>query len=346
MQKTSAAAMALSFPLMPSFSKDNPMGIVVHSYASRWNPKEKSQKYPGFANAIDLMEHCHEIGAAGIQVVVREWSADFAKKVRDKREKLGLYIEGSIGSPKNAQEVSKFESDVISAKESGARILRTVCSAGRRYEAYHSLTAFQEALSDALTSLQLAEPILRKHKIKLAVENHKDWRASELVEIIKKLNSEWIGVTLDFGNSIALMEDPIAVVETLAPYMFTTHVKDMGVDEYADGFLLSEVPLGSGILDLPKIISTCRKHNPETTYNLEMITRDPLEIPCLKEDYWATFEEVRGNELARTLRMVRQRKFKPSLPKVSHLSNDDRLKEEEENILACLRFSKASLGLK
>jgi 3-oxoisoapionate decarboxylase len=346
LQKSSAAAMALSFPLIPSFLKDNPMGIVVHSYASRWNPKEKSQKYPGFADAIDLMEHCHEIGAAGIQVVVRDWTMDFAKKVRDRREKLGLYIEGSIGVPKNVKEVTKFESDVVSAKESGARILRTVCTSGRRYEAYNSLAAFQEAKSNALASLQLAEPILRKHKMKLAVENHKDWRATELVEIIKKLNSEWIGVTLDFGNSIALMEDPMVVVETLAPYLFTTHVKDMGLDEYPDGFLLSEVPLGKGILDLPKIIATCRKHNPETTYNLEMITRDPLEIPCLKEEFWATFEGVPGNELARTLRMVRQNKFKPALPKVSHLSNDARLSEEEQNILACLTFSKESLGLK
>jgi sugar phosphate isomerase/epimerase len=346
LQKTSAAAVALSFPMMPSFSKDKPMGIVVHSYASRWNPKEKSEKYPGFLNAIDLLEHCHEIGAAGIQVIVRDWTSDFAKKVRERRENLGLYIEGSVGVPKSEAEVGKFENDVVKAKESGARVLRTVCTSGRRYESYPTFAAFKDAKSAALTSLRLAEPVLRKHKMKLAVENHKDWRATELVEIIKTLNSEWIGVTLDFGNSIALMEDPMKVVETLAPYMFTTHVKDMGLDEYTDGFLLSEVPLGKGMLDLPAIIATCRKHNPETTYNLEMITRDPLEIPCLKEEYWATFEGVQGSELARTLRMVRQHKFKSTLPKVSHLSNDERLAEEEQNILTSLTFSKESLGLK
>jgi 3-oxoisoapionate decarboxylase len=346
LQKTSAAAMAVSFPFTPSFFKDNPMGIVVHSYASRWNPKEKSQKYPGFLNAIDLMEHCHQIGAAGIQVVVREWTTDFAKKVRERSEKLALYIEGSISMPGKTADVAEFESDVIRAKEAGVKIIRTVCSPGRRYEVFHSFASFQEAKTNALTSLQLAEPVLRKHKIKLAVENHKDWRASELVDIIKKLHSEWIGVTLDFGNSIALMEDPMEVVQTLAPYLFTTHVKDMGLDEYEDGFLLSEVPLGTGMLDLPKIIATCRQYNSNTTYNLEMITRDPLEIPCLKDDYWVTFEGVHGSELARTLRMVRENRFKPSLPKVSHLSADERLGKEEENILACLTFSKARLGLK
>lgn len=345
LQKASAAAMALSLPVAPRLFKEARMGVVVHSYASRWNSKVESKNYPGFSNAIDLLEHCHQLGAGGIQVGVKDWTTDFAKKVRDRREEIGLYLEGSIGMPLKADDVARFEKEVISAKEAGAQVLRTVCSAGRRYEIFHSLEAFQEARKNALISLQLAEPILRKHKVKLAVENHKDWRAKELVIIIKEINSEWIGVTLDFGNSIALMEEPLEVIQTLAPYMFTTHVKDMGVDEYADGFLLSEVPLGIGILDLPKIMAVCKQHNPDTTFNLEMITRDPLEIPCLNDDYWATFEGVPGTELARTLRMVRQHKFKPGLPRVSQLSAEDRLSTEEQNIIASFRYSKASLGL-
>jgi len=346
LRKASAAAVALSFPITPGLIKDTRMGVVVHSYASRWNSKVESKNYPGFLNAIDLLEHCHHIGAGGIQVGVKDWTIDFAKKVRDRREQLGLYLEGSIGMPGKAEDVSRFEQEVISAKEAGARVLRTVCSAGRRYEIFHSLEAFLDSKRIALTSLALAEPILRKHKVKLAVENHKDWRAKELVIMIKQLNSEWIGVTLDFGNSIALMEDPLEVIQTLAPYMFSTHVKDMGVDEYEDGFLLAEVPLGVGILDLPKIMAICKQHNPDTTFNLEMITRDPLEIPCLKDDYWATFDGVTGVELARTLRMVRQHKFEPALPRVSQLSAEDRLAAEEQNITASFTYSKASLGLK
>ena len=36
------------------------------------------------------------------------------------------------------------------------------------------------------------------------------------------------------------------VVEALAPRAFTTHFKDMALEEYEQGFLLSEVPLGTG----------------------------------------------------------------------------------------------------
>ena len=345
LQRATLGAVALSLPEMPMLAKDTPMGIVVHSYGFRWNSKTDSKKYPGFINAIDLIDHCHQIGAGGVQVVVNGWTADFAQKVRAKREQSGLYLEGSIGVPKTAADVPKFEQDVLHAKEAGAQVLRTVCSAGRRYETYHSAEAFGELKKNALASLRLAEPILRKHKVKLAVENHKDWRAPELVAMLKQLSSEWIGVTLDFGNSISLLEDPMEVVQTLSPYVFTTHIKDMAVADYTDGFLLSEVPLGQGICDLPKMIDLCKKHNPAVTFNLEMITRDPLQIPCLTADYWSTFGDLPGADLARTLRLVKQHPYKPGLPRTTPLSPENKLAAEEDNILACLAYGKEKLGL-
>lgn len=345
-QQAAAGAMAISLPNFPEFASDRRMGVVVHSYGNRWNSKAGSTAYPGFSSALDLLEHCHQIGAGGVQVVIKDWTADFAKDVRDRREKLGMYLEGSVGLPKKADEVAGFEQTVVRAKEAGALVLRTVCSGGRRYEILHSPEAFAEMKKNALASLQLAEPVLRKHKVKLAVENHKDWRAPELVGMLKQLNSEWIGVTLDFGNNMALIEDSMEVVQTLAPYAFSTHVKDMAVEDYADGFLLSEVPLGKGLLDLPAMFALCRKHNPAVTFNLEMITRDPLEIPCLKTDYWATFANVPGAELARMLRVVRQQKSATALPRVSQLGAEDRLAAEERNIRACLTYSQGTLGLK
>lgn len=347
LQRASLATIALSLPKVPVFSSatGKRMGIVVHSYASRWHSKAESKKYPGFVNAIDLLEHCHTIGAGGVQVGVKDWTSDFAKKVRDRREQLGLYLEGSIGLPKKSEDVPAFEQEVKSAKEAGVQVLRTVSLGGRRYEDLHSQEAFQEFVKNGLTALQLAEPVVRKHKVKLAVENHKDWRAQELVDVLQQLDSEWVGVTLDFGNSIALIEDPMEVAQTLAPYTFTTHIKDMAVEEYEDGFLLSEVPLGKGMLDLPKIVALCRQHNPDVTFNLEMITRDPLEIPCLTHNYWTTFEGVSGSELAQTLRMVRQHSYQSELPKVTQLSAEDRLAVEEENILTSLAYSKNNLGL-
>ena len=90
----------------------------------------------------------------------------------------------------------------------------------------------------------------------------------------------------------------------------------------------------------------CRQQNPDVTFNLEMITRDPLPIPCLTNDYWTTFGGVSGSELARTLRMVRQHRPESALPKFSQLDAEDRLAAEEKNIRASLAYSTDKLGIK
>ena len=321
------------------------MGVVVHSYWARWNSKTASDQYPSFTNALQLLRHCKEIGAGGIQVTLNDWTDDFTKKMRDEREKLGLYLEGSIGLPKTEADVPRFEAQLLYAKEAGAKILRTVCMSGRRYENFHSAAEFQQFKKGAIHSLRLAEPIVRKHKIKLAVENHKDWRAEEMVELIKLIQSEWVGVTLDFGNNISLLENPMEVISTLAPYSFSTHVKDMGVQEYEKGFLLSEVPLGQGIVDLPAAVALCKKLNPSITFNLEMITRDPLKIPCLDAAYYETMGDISSSALAKTLGMVRERKFEGKLPSTSQLTGEQALAFEEKNIVDCLQYSKSKLGL-
>jgi len=346
LNRTAMAATLLPFMSLPEIYRSMRMGIVVHSYASRWNSKIESKKYPGFRDAIDLLEHCHTIGAGGIQVVVNSWTEDFTRRVRDKRERLGMYLEGSVALPKGREDIAAFESNIRAAKEAGAKVVRTVCLNGRRYENFHTLEAFKAFAESSMTSIALAEPVVRKHRIKLAIENHKDWRAPELFDIMKKVDSEWIGVNIDFGNNVALIEDPMEVVRTLAPYVFSTHVKDMGVKNYPDGFLLSEVPLGQGMIDLKQMFDTCRQHNANVTFNLEMITRDPLKIPCLTSDFWETLPSVSAEQLASTLKTVRDHSFETDLPVVSNLSGEERLAVEEQNILSSLLFSEKELTVK
>jgi 3-oxoisoapionate decarboxylase len=343
-QKSSMAAVLATAKFPEWGLKSGQMGLVVHSYATRYGSKIQSTQYPAFNHAIDLMEHCHTIGAAGIQVVVKDWATDFSKKVRDKREKYGMYLEGSIQLPKTNDQIVQFEKDVMSAKEAGASIIRTVSLGGRRYEVFHQNGEYQAFQVKAIEALQLAEPILRKHKMKLGVENHKDWRADELVSVLKRLDSEWLGVTLDFGNSIALLENPIEVAEKLAPFSFSAHIKDMALDEYSNGFLLAEVPMGKGMLNLPKMIEICQKYNPNIKYNLEMITRDPLEIPCISANYWPSMEGIPAIDLANTLTLVKDKKAKSPIQKISNLTFEEKLAIEEQNIVESFSFAR-TLGL-
>jgi sugar phosphate isomerase/epimerase len=218
-------------------------------------------------------------------------------------------------------------------------VVRTVCLSGRRYETFRTAQQFAEFAERSWRSLQLAEPIARELRVQLAVENHKDWRVEEMLAWLKRLDSECVGVCLDTGNSIALLEEPHAVVEALAPWTMTTHLKDMGVQEHEQGFLLSEVPLGEGFLDLPRVVATIQKARPTARLNLEMITRDPLQVPCLTLGYWATFPTAPASELAGALARVRTHQARQDLPRISDLEHRAQLQAEAENIARSLKFA-------
>jgi sugar phosphate isomerase/epimerase len=321
------------------------MGVTIASYGFRWHGPDADPALPPFRDAIDFLNHCHSLGAGGIQVGVGGWAETFAGRIRDRRESLGLYLEGQIRLPNDRNEVERFEREVRQAKEAGAAVLRTVMLSGRRYETFQSLESFREFRRDREASLKLAEPVVRRHRVQLAVENHKDWRVPELLEILRAISSEHVGVCVDTGNSISLLEEPHEVVDAYAPWAMTTHIKDMAVQEYEEGFLLSEVPLGKGFLDLRRILETLRKARPSVCFNLEMITRDPLEVPGLAPQYWATFPELQGHHLASTLAMVRKHESERPLPRVIGLSPGERLAFEEHNVRESFAFAREQLNL-
>ena len=76
----------------------------------------------------------------------------------------------------------------------------------------------------------------------------------------------------------------------LAPYAVTTHLKDMAVRAAPIGFELSEVPLGQGLLPLERYIAALRRARPTARLCLEMITRDPLQVPYRTDAYWVAFD--------------------------------------------------------
>lgn len=337
----------MSMPVIPSFSPlvaEMRFGVAEASYVQRRYAKLDSKTYPPFTDSLQMIEHCSAAGFRGVQFSVSGWDADYAKKVKQRVEELDIFLEGQIRLPKDDSDLQRFQAEVSAARDAGVDVLRTACLSGRRYETFDTMSAFQEFRTKSINSLKLAEPVVRKLGVKLAVENHKDWRILEMIEILKLIDSEWVGVTLDTGNNISLLEDPMEVVEALAPYAFTVHLKDMAVEEYEDGFLLAEINLGEGFLDIDKMITVIKKHNPDIRFNLEMITRDPLKIPCLTEGYWPTFDQISASELAGFLYEIKKEKSTSPLTVISKNKADDRLALEIANNKASLKYARQRLG--
>lgn len=339
-----AACLNPSHLLAHTAAQRTRLGIAQFSFANRLRA-ERAKQQEILADPLNFLEHCHNIGAGGIQMNVGVRDEAYIRKLRDKAQAHEMFIEGSASLPRDRSAVDRFETVVQTAKRAGARAIR-IAIGGRRYEQFDRLEQFQAFAARSLKSLQLAEPVAARHQVHLAVENHKDFRVDQMLDMLKRLSSDYVGVCVDTGNSIALLEDPLEVVQAYAPYAYSAHLKDMALCEYPEGFLLADVVIGRGILDLPRMVKILRQAKPEVQFSLEMATRDPLKVPCLTDKYWATFPQVPGADLARILRYVRTHTWTESaLPRVGHLSTTQRVQREAQDVRACLAYAAQNLKL-
>ncbi len=318
------------------------MGGTPSAFQNHWTASSRSGK------SFDIVEHCRSLGLAGVQTNPPSNDIEAIKTFRKKLETYNMHLICDPRFPQKESDVGAFDAQIKAFKEAGASACHAALT-GRRYEDYASLEPFKQMFERCKKSIALAEPVLRKYKMKLGIENHKGWRSAEQAAWLKRLGSEWVGVCLDFGNNISLCEDPMDTARALAPYAFFAHLKDMAVEEYEDGFLLSEVPLGEGILDLRQIVQLLRAKDPGMLFNLEMITRDPLKIPVYTDKYWATFDDsyspLPGRDLARVLALVRKNRPKTPLQKITGLPQEAQLAAEDENNAKCIAYARQNLEL-
>ena len=320
------------------------LGVCTYSYGIHWKAARERYRKVRFKDTLDFLDYCHGLGAGGVQIAVGSKEPDYPAKIRARAEAHQMYFEGQVNLPKDGADLDRFEADLRASREAGAEVVRAAMD-GRRYEPFKSAEEFRQFIAKAWHSLTLAEPVLKKHRLRLAIENHKDCRVPELLDILKRLSSESVGVCVDTGNSLALLEDPMSVVEQLAPFAVSTHLKDVAVQEYEEGFLLSEVPLGEGFLDLKRMVSLLRGANPKVQFNLEMITRDPLKIPCLTEKYFATMPTLSAREMAAALSQVRRHVSTKPLPHVTGLSIASQLALEDDQVRKSFSYARRELEL-
>ncbi len=332
-RRTFAASLA-SAALMKGAAPRTTMGVAETSF-NLSNPKD----------TLALLELAHKLGAAGLQATLTSKDPAYLHKLRDRAGQLGMYLETIAPFPKTPKDLPAFDASLAAAKEAGAVAVRTATDGGRRYEKWTTPEAWAAFLKDTSAGVQVIAKAAETAKIPVGLENHKDYTLEELLGAMKRLGGEYFGVTLDFGNNITLL-DPLSLLYELAPYAKLTHAKDNSLEPYPQGFLCGDVVLGEGILDLKKIVATIREKQPKTRITLEMMTRDPLAVPCLTEEYWVTFPNRSGRAVAYGMTLARKTAAsRPPLARYSHLDPASLARMEQENIVNCLYYARETLGL-
>ena len=328
---------------MPAFAADQAGSALGTSQTALGHYlRDARAKNGGKIDPIQVVDYVHGLGGGGVQFTV-PLDADL-KKLRARLDKNRMFIQGDLDLlTRHMNDLPAFEQALKNYKALGADCVRVVCFVGRRYETFKTLQDYKDWNVQAVKSLDACLPVAERVGIALAMENHKDRAVDEEVTILEKYSSQHLGANVDFGNNIAMCDDPMDVITKLAPYAKATHMKNMAVQSYPDGFLLSEVLFEDGFMDIPAMWAVLKKANPAIKPVHELITRDPLKVAVLTDKYWATWPDRGGKFLAETIRMVNANQSKKPLPIVSNLSPEAQLQAEESNNRACFDWARKAL---
>lgn len=189
--------------------------------------------------------------------VLESFEPEYLARVKAEIQKYNLFAEVDTNStdPEHLTKIVKV------AHEIGADVIRT----------YISCNKFEpEMLERAANDLKKLVPILKKYRIKIALENHEFETSDEIIKIIKEVDSVWVKVTCDIGNGMMTWEDPIDTVKKLAPYAHTTHFKDHIIVQDGDEYRVCGVPIGEGNINVDECFRILVEESSLTRINIEM----------------------------------------------------------------------------
>ena len=69
-------------------------------------------------------------------------------------------------------------------------------------------------------------PLCADYGVRIAYENHEYETSHDVLQVVREVDSEYVGTHVDTGNSMFIWEEPIEAIRNMAPYAISTHFKD------------------------------------------------------------------------------------------------------------------------
>lgn len=237
-----------------------PMKIGIDSYCYH---RDFGEVYAGLETASsrrmdirDFVDVAHALGVEGVSLesaFVPALHNDALDELRIRLDRLSLYRVWAWGHPSGLhsgrapEQLDDLKRHVEVAERLQAPVMR-ICCGGRRTR----IDDWPMHKAGLLPLLHEAAACAQQHHVVLAIENHIDFLADELVDLIETVGSPWLGVCLDTANNLRMLEDPMEVVRKLAPHARATHIKDVAPwrGSPRDFAFWASVPLGRGLIDI------------------------------------------------------------------------------------------------
>ena len=313
-------------------SMDHPFPLGINTYCLR------SLRWPD-ARLLDYAASL-KLDAIFLQDSLDPKAQDPAHwtEVKEQAVRLGLKLETGGGGilPKTAadfpQSVATLLKNLDRAKAMGSPFVRGVIASERAALPPGPITQHMET---TVRLLKAVRSRVMDAGLKIVIEVHKDLLAWELRQVVEAAGKDFVGVYMDTGNPVFVLEHPLTTLETLAPYICTLHLRDSVVYEHPRGVAVQWVPMGEGIIDFAALLARAQVLCPQVNVFIKPITgRPPQVIPYLEPGFWKSYPEMRAGDLAKFLALARG-----GHPYEGHMVIEDlQGKPVPEHFLAAVQF--------
>lgn len=308
--------------------------------ASKWTPYQ----YLDYFHKIGIEAAQFNSGTLGIRGEPDEAEL---RKIRAYAENLGIslmaFSGGSICST-----CSGFNTRTGTVEQQiaqGLKISRILGSSCMRVVlgSFHDRPEIGRHLENMTRVIKGVRPQIRDSGVKLALENHNaDLQAREIKVLIEEVGSDILGVNIDSGNPLMIMEDPHLTLEVLGPYVLTSHVRDTAVWRVPEGVAARWVNMGEGNVDIDSWVKNLVKMHPALPVSFENLPMSqPRIMPIFTPDALRYFPNMPAGDLARYLALAERGKPLPAAPPVP---GKDRGEQQREDLEACVRYTRKLLA--
>jgi len=196
-------------------------------------------------------------------------------------------------------------------------------------------------IDNAVQALRQVRTRVLDAGLKIAIENHAgDMQARELKMLVEGAGADFVGVCFDSGNPCWVLEDPHLTLETLAPYVLTSHIRDSSLWNTPEGTAVNWVRMGEGNVGIGSLLQRYMELCPGKAMSLEVIVMGPMLYPWRKPEFWEGYRNVKAWEFARYLHIAAQGQPQPPLPA---LAKEQAVAKERADFEASMRWTREFL---
>ena len=273
------------------------MRLGIHSYALHlWGFGQNWQVHEEYSkemNLIQLMDWAVKNRLDGLHITGCDLETKddaHLAEVASAAKEHGLYLEYncSLDEEFDTRLNETFESGVIVAHKLGAEIAKFNLDIRRKTPLYGSCfeASVMRQLADYHDQLVSAIPTIEKYNMPVAIENHTETYADEILWFIDSVDHPLVHACADTVNSMCVLEGPEEAMKKLAPRAICNHLCDHKLSKDQYGLRFHGVAVGDGDMDIPKIVNLIRNVSPtdKITFEIEWdMEGDSLEVAKEKQ---------------------------------------------------------------